>query len=73
MNNVENIFFCCTPSVSVRTCLIAKALPSNDRVYLFIKNLLPSSDCCFVVCFEVVTQYWVYKLEYVVNVNTHKT
>jgi hypothetical protein len=45
-----------TPIVSVGTRLFAKALRSNGCVYLLIKNLLPSRGCCFVVCFEVVTQ-----------------
>jgi hypothetical protein len=47
------------------TCLFAKALPNNGHVYLLIKNLLPSSECCFVVCFEVGTQQWRYMLQYV--------
>jgi hypothetical protein len=39
---------------------------TNSCVYLLIKNLLPNSGCCFVVCFEVVTQngsmrYSIYK------------
>jgi hypothetical protein len=33
----------------VGKCLSAKALPSNGCVYLIIKNLLHSSECCFVV------------------------
>jgi hypothetical protein len=30
----------------------AKTSPSNGRVHLLIKNLLPSSECCFADCFE---------------------
>jgi hypothetical protein len=33
---------------------ICEGLTSNDCVYLLIKNLLPSSECCFVVYFEAV-------------------
>jgi hypothetical protein len=44
------------PIVSMGTCLFAKALLGNGRVYLPIKNVLPTIECCFVVCFEVVTQ-----------------
>jgi hypothetical protein len=35
---------------------VPRSLPSNSYVYLLIKSLLPSSGCCFVVCFEVITQ-----------------
>jgi hypothetical protein len=45
------------------TCLFAKALLSNGCVYVRIKKLLSNSGCCFVVCFEVVTQKQVYKLQ----------
>jgi hypothetical protein len=41
--------------VAVGTCFIAKGLLSNGCVNLLIKNVLPSSECCFVVCFAVVT------------------
>jgi hypothetical protein len=34
---------CCTPVVSVGTCLFTKALLSNGYIYLLIKNLLPNS------------------------------
>jgi hypothetical protein len=40
------------------TCLFTRALLDNGCIYLLIKNLFPSSECCFVVCFEV------YKLQY---------
>jgi hypothetical protein len=43
------------PISSVGTYLFSKVLPTNGRVYLLIKNLLPSSECCSVACFEVVT------------------
>jgi hypothetical protein len=49
---VENTIHCCTPTVSVGTCLFAKALLGNGCIQLFIKNLFPISECCF----EVVTQ-----------------
>jgi hypothetical protein len=52
---VENTVHCFTLTVSVGTCLFAKALPSNGCVYMRVKNVLPSSEC-FVVCFEVITQ-----------------
>jgi hypothetical protein len=42
--------------VSMWTCLYAKAISSNVCIYLLIKNLLPSSECCFIVWFQVVTQ-----------------
>jgi hypothetical protein len=37
------------PIIFIGTCLFAKASPSNGSVYLLIKNMLPSSECCFVV------------------------
>jgi hypothetical protein len=37
-----------------RTCSFVKLLLSNGRIYLPIKNLLPSSRCCSVVCFKVI-------------------
>jgi hypothetical protein len=51
----ENSIHCCTPVISVGTCLFAKALFGNGCIYLLIKNLLPSSGCCFSVCFQVIT------------------
>jgi hypothetical protein len=47
------------------TCLSVKESPSNIRVYLFIKNLLSNSECCFLVCFEVATQQQLYMLQYI--------
>jgi hypothetical protein len=41
--------------VAVGTCLFTKALLSNGYVYSFIKNMLPSSGHCFVICLKVVT------------------
>jgi hypothetical protein len=52
------------PIISMGTCLFAKASPSNGRVYLFIKNLLPKSEWFFVFCFEVATQQRLYTLQY---------
>jgi hypothetical protein len=48
MDRVENTVHCCAPTVSVGTCLLAKALLRNGCVYLLINNLLPSSGCCLV-------------------------
>jgi hypothetical protein len=42
--------------VAMGTCLFVKVLLSNGCIYLLIKNLMPSSRCCFLVCFAVVTQ-----------------
>jgi hypothetical protein len=42
--------------VATGTHLFVKVLLSNSCIYLLIKNLLPSSGCCFMVCFTVVTQ-----------------
>jgi hypothetical protein len=53
---IEDTIRCCNLIVFMGKCLFAKALPSNGSIYLLIKNLLPSSECCFVVRFEVVTQ-----------------
>jgi hypothetical protein len=39
-----------------------KVLLSNGCSYLLIKNLLPSSECCFVVCVQVFLQQGVYTL-----------
>jgi hypothetical protein len=39
--------FIVAPVVSMGTCLSAKVSPSNGRVYLLIKNLLPSSEFFF--------------------------
>jgi hypothetical protein len=47
---------CCTPTVSMGTCLFAKVLLSNGCIYLLIKNLLLRSRRYFVACFKVVTQ-----------------
>jgi hypothetical protein len=57
-----NIFHCC-PNHLHGKCLSAKASPSNGRVYLLIKRLLSSSDCC-VVCFEIAIQQQLYSLQY---------
>jgi hypothetical protein len=46
----------CTTIVSLGRHLFEKALHNNGYVYLFFKNLVYSRECCFVVCFEVVTQ-----------------
>jgi hypothetical protein len=43
------------PIVCMGTCFFAKALPSDGRVYLLIKNLLPSYEYCFFVWFEAVS------------------
>jgi hypothetical protein len=48
----QQFLYCCAWTVRVGTSLFVKALFSNGYVYLLIKNLLPSSGCCF----EVVTQ-----------------
>jgi hypothetical protein len=48
----------------METYLSAKAPPSNGRVFLFIKNLLPINECSFVVCFEIATQQRLYTLQY---------
>jgi hypothetical protein len=50
------------------TCLFAKALPSNRRVYLLVKKLFPSRECYFVVCFEVATQQRLYTLQYYIKI-----
>jgi hypothetical protein len=62
----ENSSSIVTQIISMGMCLFAKALPSNGCVYLLIKNLLPSSECCFVVCFEATTQQWLYTLTHIV-------
>jgi hypothetical protein len=41
---VENTVYCCTQIVSVGICLFAKALFSNDCVYLLIKILRLAAD-----------------------------
>jgi hypothetical protein len=61
------LFSCSCSITSMGNCLFVKALPSNGRVYLLIKNLLPSSDCCVFVCFEVATQQRLYTLQYKLN------
>jgi hypothetical protein len=48
--------------VCLRSCYWATVL-----VYLLIKNLLHGSGCCFVVCFEVASQQWLYTLQYVTS------
>jgi hypothetical protein len=51
-DRVVNSVHCCTPTVSVTTCLYAKAFLSNSCLYLLIKNLLPSNGLCFVNLFR---------------------
>jgi hypothetical protein len=48
----------------MRTCSFAKALSSNGRLYLLIKDLLPGSQCCFVAGLEAATQQRLYMLQY---------
>jgi hypothetical protein len=40
----------------IRTPAVQPVTSSNGSMYLLIKNLSVSSECCFVVCFEVATQ-----------------
>jgi hypothetical protein len=40
---------------------------ANGRVYLLIKNLLPSSECCFVAPLEAATKQRFCKLKYVAS------
>jgi hypothetical protein len=40
--------------ISMVTCLSAMESPSNGRVYLLIKNLLPRNGCHSAICFEAV-------------------
>jgi hypothetical protein len=52
-NTVSNSFsIVARELVAVGTCFFVKVLLSNGCVYLFIKNLLASSGCCF----EIFTQ-----------------
>jgi hypothetical protein len=63
-SNVKHSSSIVAPIISMGMCLSDKASPSNGSVYLLIKNLLPNSECCFVVCFEVATQQRFYTLQY---------
>jgi hypothetical protein len=56
--------------ISLGTPLFAKALPSNGRVYLLIKNLLLISEYCFVARLEAATQQRLYTLQYILTLQT---
>jgi hypothetical protein len=54
-HRLRHFLYCWVWILPVGTCLFAKALLSNSCLYLLIKNPLPSSGHCFVVCFAVAT------------------
>jgi hypothetical protein len=68
--------YCCAGLVFIVICLFAKALLCNGCVYLLIKNLLPSSGCCFIVSRSLPsngsTHYNIYThiYAYLIHVNT---
>jgi hypothetical protein len=68
----KQLFHCCPNHLNGK-CMPVKASPSNGRVYLLIKNLLPCSECRFVVCFEVATQQRLYTLQYLYSRNLYCT
>jgi hypothetical protein len=56
-------FLCCM-CIQCHRILFTETFPSTGRLFLFIKNMLPSNECYFIVCFEVATQQRLYTLQY---------
>jgi hypothetical protein len=50
--------------ISCHGNVFTKPFPSSSRLFLLIKNLWPSRECCFIVCFEVATQQGLYMLQH---------
>jgi hypothetical protein len=59
----QQYLYCCM-HIHCHANMSTEPFPSNSRLFLLIKNLLSSSECCFIVCFEATAQQWLYMLQY---------
>jgi hypothetical protein len=58
-------FLYCWMRICCRGNVFTEPFSSVGRLLFLIKNVLPSSECYFVVCFEVATQKQLCTLQYV--------
>jgi hypothetical protein len=68
-------FFYCWMSIRCRRNVFTEPFLSSDPLLSLIRNLLPSSECCFVVWFEIATRQRLYMLQctYMCTRITYKT